>query len=108
MTEITLDPTVLAIITGALIPLVTGVLTKLDSSTHVKATVALVLSVLVGVATTITADASFTVEDVFEAAGTAFAANLTAYLGVWKAMGKTDEVPLQARTANFGIGKPQE
>jgi fucose permease len=105
MTEITLDPTVVALIGGAVIPVLTGLLTKLDSSTNWKAGLALVLAVVIGVATTATESASFTVEQIIEAAGIAFAANVTTYIGAWKPLGKTEQVPLQNATANFGLGK---
>ncbi|HUW00744.1 MAG TPA: hypothetical protein VMW08_00190 [Acidimicrobiales bacterium] len=105
MTEITLDPTVVALVGGALVPVLTGLVTKLNSSTGWKAAAALVLSVLVGVATTATEAASFTPEQIIEAAGIAFAANVTTYIGMWKPIGKTDQVPLQNVTAGFGLGK---
>jgi hypothetical protein len=106
--EITLDPTVVALVGGALVPILTGLVTKYDSATGWKAGAALVLSVLVGCLTAATQDGSFTGQEILEAASVAFGANTATYLGAWKPLGSTDAVPLQMATANFGLGKPSE
>lgn len=105
MTEITLDPMLAAAVAGIVIPMVTGVITKLDSSSHVKAVTALVLSVLVAVLTCVS-KGMFTPDMLAKTAMAAFGANVTTYVGAWKPMGKTDTLPLQNMTKNFGIGKP--
>lgn len=104
-TEITLDPMLAAAIAGIIIPMVTGVITKLDSSSHVKALTALVLSVLTAVLTC-ASKGMFTPDMLAKTAMAAFGANVTTYIGAWKPMGKTDLLPLQGKTKNFGIGKP--
>lgn len=106
MTEITLDPLVVAAIGGALIPIITGLVTKYESATGVKAITALVLAVLVGALTAVTEDGSFTLEEVAEAALLAFGTNVTTYLGVWKPIGSTDAVPGQMLWPDKGIGTP--
>ncbi len=105
----TIDPMHLSIISGAVIPILTGVITKLGSSTTVKAVTALALSVVVGALSQIvTLDGVVDVESVAEAAGMAFLANLSMYLGAFKPIGKTEQVPLQLVTENFGIGRVEE
>lgn len=104
---ITLDPLIVTFIVGGLIPILTGVVTKLGSSTTVKAVTALVLSSVTAVLTQLFVDnASNTFEP--KAAAmllfTTFVANLGSYIGVWKPIGNTDQVPLQRVTANFGLG----
>lgn len=106
MTEITLDPLVVAAIGGALIPLITGLITKYQSATGVKAITALVLAVAVGALTAVTEDGSFTLDEVAEAALLAFGTNVTTYLGIWKPIGNTDAVPGQMLWPDRGLGKP--
>lgn len=105
METVVLDPFIVALIGGSLIPILTGIVTKLRSSTGVKAGVALVLSAAVGVAgQVVTNDGELEPKLALLAFATAFAANVTSYLGVHKAIGKP--VPILATaTANFGIGK---
>ena len=106
MTEVTLDPMVVALVGGALVPILTGLITKYDSASGWKAGAALALSVLVGCLTAATQDGSFTVQEIIEGASVAFGANVATYLGAWKPIGSTEAVPLQLRTSNFGMGKP--
>lgn len=103
-TEITLDPMLIAAIIGILIPMVTGIITKLDARDHVKAVTALGLSVLVGVLTCVT-KGTVTPDMLVKAGMAAFGANVTTYMGAWKPMGKTDDVLGENLFPKFGIGK---
>lgn len=106
-TTITLDPFIVALIGGTLIPIVTGLVTKLEASSGVKAGVALVLSAVVGVlGSIVSSNGTFDWKIAVLAAGAAFATNVTTYLGVHKAIGSTG-APLGATaTAGFGLGSP--
>lgn len=107
-TIVQLDPLVVALIGGTLIPIATGVLTKLEAASGVKAAVALVLSAAVGVAATIVAqDGSFDWKVVLISFGAAFAANLTSYLGVYRPIGKPYP-PLAGVTKGWGLGTPTD
>lgn len=108
MSEITLDPLLVAAISGTVVPILTGVVTKYRSTSGVKAVVAFVLSIVAGVLSTITTAASFTWRDVVAAVFVAFGANVTSYLGVWKPVGKSDAVPGQMLWPEFGVGRPVE
>lgn len=105
-TLVQLDPLIVALIGGTLIPIATGILTKLDAASGIKAAVALVLSAAVGIGATIVAqEGTFDWKVVLISFGAAFAANLTSYLGVYKPI--TGQPPLSKATKNFGLGKPQ-
>jgi hypothetical protein len=106
-TTITLDPVLVSVIAGTIIPLATGIITKLKSASGVKATVALVLSAIVGVVNELVVQSggTFDVRQAVLLAGTTFVANVAAYNGMWKPIGDTPYLPLQVKTANFGFGK---
>ena len=92
---------------GVFIPVATGLLTKLESSSGVKAIVAIVLSVILGVIAEqgqLEAGQTLDLIAVGESAFLAFVSNIAAYLGIWKPIGKDETVPLQKSTATFGIG----
>ena len=94
---------------GVLIPVATGLLTKLESSSGVKAVIAIVLSVILGVIAEqgqLEAGQTLDLLAVGESAFVAFVANIASYLGVWKPIGKDESVPLQKATADFGFAGP--
>lgn len=101
---ITLDPFIVAVIGGTLVPILTALVTKLQAASGVKAIVALLLSVIVGVAGTVTTSDTFEWKVAFLAAGSAFAMNVVTYLGVHTAIGSGNVIGAQA-TADFGLGK---
>lgn len=103
---ITLDPIVYSAIGGVLIPVLTALVTKLNASGGVKATVALFLAAVLGVATTIQQQGSTTF-DWKIAVMSVLSAFLTAgssYNHLWKPAGDTDTVPGALATKNFGLG----
>lgn len=107
VTTITLDPFLVALIGGTLIPIITGIITKLQASNGVKSVVALVLSVLVGTLSAITSSGgTFDWKLAAAAAGAAFATNVTTYLGLHTTIGSDQPIGTYA-TANFGLGTPQ-
>ena len=90
---------------GVFIPILTGVVAKLESSSGVRAVIAVALAAVLGVVTQIVAEGVTDLDlgAILISIGIAFATNLAAYLGIWKPMGETDYVPLQLRTAEFGV-----
>lgn len=103
-TVITLDPFVVSVLAGTIIPVITGVVTKLEAASGVKAIVALVLSAVVGILTPIVNQGgTFDWKIALLSFAAAFATNLTTYLGMWKAIGQPYP-PLAKATENFGFG----
>lgn len=104
---ITVDPLIVSVIVGAVIPVITGVVTKLNSTTGVKAITAAVLASAGGVLTQLfvdNPDNSFVLKEAVVLAALVFVTNLGTYLGIYKPVGKTDQVPLQNITAPYGLG----
>jgi hypothetical protein len=103
-TILNLSPVAISLATGAVVPILTGVATKLKAASGVKATVALVLSAIGGAIVCLTQANPVTLDELFICIGTVFTANFAAYNGAWKPIGKTDHVPLAERTKNIGFG----
>ena len=103
-TVVTLDPFIVSVLAGTIIPVITGVVTKLEAASGVKAIVALVLSALVGILTPIVNQGgTFDWKVVLLSFAAAFVTNLATYLGMWKAIGEPYP-PLAKATENFGLG----
>lgn len=92
-------------VAGSILPLVTGLVTKMDSSSKVKAVVNLVLTVIAGVlAAIIQAKGSITVGQILSAIFITFTGSGASYNHFWKPTGVAQKV--QAIAPNTGIGKP--
>ncbi len=103
-TTISLDPFIVALIGGTLIPILTGIVTKLEAGNGIKSVVALVLSVAVGALSAIVnGGGTFDWKLLVAAAAAAFAMNVTSYLGLHTTIG-SDQPWLSKATANFGLG----
>ncbi len=99
---ITLDLATWAFLGGTIVPILVGLLTKLDASSAVKGLVNLVLSAIAGlIATAVVSDGVLTKEAVV-AGFMALVASVGTYYGVLKPIGVTGSV--QRATANVGIG----
>lgn len=101
---VTVDVSVLAMIAGLIIPVITGVVTTKLASSPLKAVVTAVLAIVAGVvATAIEHSGSIDVSDaaiaIFQAAVVAWAS----YAGFWKPTTIAPQV--QSATPDFGIGK---
>ena len=104
-TTVILDPVVMSAVVGVVIPILTGVITKLRASTGTKAIVAIFLSVIAGALSEIVAGGgTFDPRTMALATASAFVANVASYLGVWQPIGSTRDVPLARATAEYGIG----
>jgi hypothetical protein len=81
-----LSPFIVSFILGALVPLVTGILTKLNTPSKVKAWVAVALDAVVGLVTVSMVDGGGAVisQSAVVAAVLAYFASQTSYTGFWR------------------------
>lgn len=99
------DVTVLAFLSGSVVPLLTGLVTKIQASSRLKALVNLGLSVVSGcVAYLVTVDGSTTVLGLASAAISTYLASGLTYNNLWKPTGVAPAV--QQATSDIGIGSP--
>jgi chromate transport protein ChrA len=106
-TVIEVDVAALAMLAGTIIPLLTGLLTKLKASSQVKALVAAVLSIAAGVVTELQmGDGKSTLAALVVAGLAAYTTSGVSYTNLWKPIGAAETVaniiPLH------GIGKAVE
>ena len=87
-------------------PCSVGLLTKVSAPDRVKAVAGIVLSAVAALITqATTADGGAVLsQDMIVTWALALGTSIASYLGVWKPVGSSDQVPLQNATANFGIG----
>ena len=103
-TELVLDATFVMMFTATLIPLLVGLITKINASSMVKSVSMIVLNALAAFVTTSTlADGSavFTKEG-FIAFGIGVGQSVAIYLGIWKPTGVSEKINLN--TAVLGVG----
>jgi hypothetical protein len=103
-TIIHLDTTAVSMVAGLLIPLLTGVVTKLDSSSAVKSVSTAVLAVIVGTVNALltSPDAGLSVVPTVYAIVLAAVSAWASYAGLWRPSGVAGAV--QGATADFGVG----
>lgn len=102
-TTIVLSVSVWTFISGTLIPLVTGVITKQVASSAVKSICTAVLSTIAGLVTSaMTHDGTLYLEDSLMAVMVTFITAISAYYGFLKPTGIAPTV--QAKTASLGVG----
>lgn len=103
MDSVDIDPYVLALLAGLVIPLITGLFTKLETSSGVKRFFSFVLSALAGALAQVVA-VSGHVQDLkalIVSTLIAFGASAAAYYGVWKPVHVTTVI--QEKTPNIGL-----
>lgn len=101
---IEVDVTVLTFVAGSILPLLTGLLTKLKASSKVKSLMNLGLSLVGGaVAYLVAHNGQADFQSLFMAVGTVYLASGTSYNNLWKPTGVAERV--QNATANIGVGK---
>lgn len=101
------DVTTITFITGSIIPLVVGMLTKLKASSVVKAGVNIALSVVSGVCAVLIAhDGRLTWQTLVTGVFTTLVSSGLTYNNIWKPLGVAAKVQKLAPEA--GIGKPVE
>ncbi len=97
------DTTLIALISGVIIPLLVGVVTKINASSGVKAIANAALSALAGALALVLPDGSdFVWRGFLVNFGLAWAISVSTYYGFWKPTGTSDTV--QEATGNFGVG----
>ena len=102
-TILEVDLTVLAFGAGTVIPLLTAVVTKMNSSSGVKATANLVLSVIAGgVAHLVTNEGSSTILELITAMAMVYLGSGVSYQNFWKPTGTS--LAVQRKTAAIGVG----
>jgi hypothetical protein len=98
---IQLTPQVVAIIAGVVIPILTGLVTKLGTSSKTKAVIAFALSAIAGALAPVIANGDFVAQTFLISAATVWVIATATYFGFYQPTGTTDAV--QAKTQNFGI-----
>lgn len=105
---LSLPPYVVALILGTLIPLVNGVVTKLTTSSTVKAIVTLVLSAIAGIVNVSLVDGGGAVVSwsTLNAAAITFIVAIATYTGVWKPMGVTSSPVTRVDETGVQVTEP--
>lgn len=104
-TTYTASPFVVSILVGIILPLLTGVITKIGAGSAVKAAANAVLSVLTGVIANLALNPTIDFQDLAYAVTLAFVSSVATYHSLWVPIGTAQKV--QESTANFGIGNNQ-
>lgn len=99
-----LDAQTIAMVTGLAIPLLVGLLSKINASSGLKGVLNAVLSATAGVLATVTQVDSANLRDFVIAMGSTWIVSVASYYGLWKPTGVAGTV-IQA-TARFGVGSP--
>lgn len=98
-----LDVEVLVLLSGTVVPLLVGLVTKLGASKRLKSILNLILSVAAGALTwMIAAGGKFTWHEAAFAAASAYIASGVSYQNLWKPSGAAESVAVA--TATFGAG----
>lgn len=97
------DTTLIALVSGVLVPLLVGLLTKLDAPSGVKAVANAALSALAGALATIAPDGSdFAWRPFVVSWATTWVVSVATYYGAWKPTGVAPAV--QRSTSSVGVG----
>lgn len=101
---ITLAAWLVALLGGTVVPILTGLATKLSATPGTKAVVGLLLSTAVTlVAAVVNARGVFVAEELAVLFATTFTAHVTTYYGLWKPVGG-GAAPGAKATAGAGLG----
>lgn len=95
------DMTVIALITGVIVPLLVGLLTKINASPSVKSVLNFGLSALGGVLATFSAD-TFEWKGFLVNFALTWVISIATYYGLWRPTGVAPAV--QEATPEFGLG----
>lgn len=95
---------IIAVLIGIVLPLLTGLATKLKATSAVKVIVNAVLIAITGIFTTLASEpeAGLPLYDTFYAIALAAASSWGTYARIWKPLGVTDYI--QRQTSEIGIG----
>lgn len=96
------DMGVIALLTGVIIPLLVGLLTKLNASSTIKSILNFGLSALAGGLATVTSDAGFEWKPFLVNFAFTWVISIATYYGLWRPTGVAPAV--QEATPEFGLG----
>lgn len=102
--QVFLDAQAVALLAGIIIPLVVGLLAKMNASSGLKAILNAFLSALAGALVTVTQVDSATLRDFITAILSTWVVSVATYYGVWKPTGVAGTVAVA--TSGFGVGSP--
>lgn len=105
VTQVAIDATYVMLLVSTIIPLLVGLLTKLNASSSLKSIVMIVLNAIAAFITTSTVDDGSAVltKEGFIAFALGVVTSIATYYGVWKPVGVSAK--LNESTAGFGLGK---
>lgn len=95
------DMTVIALLTGVIVPLLVGLLTKINASPSIKSILNFGLSALAGVLATVS-DIDFEWKAFLVNFALTWAVSVASYYGLWRPTGVAPAV--QEATPEFGLG----
>lgn len=102
-----LDPFLLTLLIGSVLPVLVGIVTKLQASDTIKSTVNVALAAVTAVLVQVQSmGGNFDWKASVALFASTFVASGATYQHFWVPIGKTDVPPLATATANFGIGGP--
>lgn len=99
-----LDAQTVSLLVGVVIPLLVGLLSKLNASSGLKAILNAFLSAIAGALTTVTIVTEATLRDFVIAILSTWVVSVATYYGIWKPTGVAGTVAV--KTSGFGVGSP--
>lgn len=100
-----LDTQTLSVLTGVLIPILVGIVTKMQASSGIKATINALLSAVAGALSTVIANSGNLVwREFVTGVSITWVVSVATYYGLYKPTGVAGTVA--ATTAGFGLGTP--
>lgn len=102
MTDLFLDPTIISIVLGSVMPILVGVVTKQVASNALKATALAFLSGVTGILAGAQTAGGIVSRETLMLAAVAWVVGVATHFGYYKPTGVSDKV--QEKTSNFGVG----
>lgn len=100
--NLNVDPQVFALVTGIILPLLVGIVTKYDASPRVKALLLALLAGVSGALASLNSSAPVLSADTLTQIGISWVTAVLVYFGFWKPTGASET--LNWATRNFGVG----
>lgn len=96
------DAATLAVLIGVVLPLLTGIVTKANASSSLKAVINAGLSAIAGFLVAVVPGSKIEWRDVVLGVGLTWAISVATYYGLWKPTGTARSVAMA--TSKFGLG----
>lgn len=103
-TQVILDAQTISLLVGLVIPLLVGLLSKINASSGLKAVMNAFFSALAGALATVTTVDSASLREFVIAILSTWVVSVATYYGIWKPTGVAGTVAVSTR--GFGIGSP--